>query len=138
MNLASTVKQPRPGASGRAGATRSPRPASEPILVLNCGSSSIKFALFDAAVTPLPRQPIWAGQVEGIGGKSPKLVQAGSPPTALVLDARSPTTPRCSTCARPSSRRPADGRPRRSCTGSCTAAASTPRPSAWTTTSSRI
>jgi acetate kinase len=45
--------------------------------VLNCGSSSIKFALFDAAVTPLPREPIWAGQVEGIGGKSPKLVQAG-------------------------------------------------------------
>ncbi len=58
--------------------------------MLNCGSSSIKFALFDAAVTPLPREPIWAGQVEGIGGKSPKLVQAGSPPTALVLDATKP------------------------------------------------
>ena len=46
--------------------------------------------MFDAAVTPLPRQPIWAGQVEGIGGKGPKLVQAGSPPTALVLDAKKP------------------------------------------------
>jgi len=78
------------GAIGRAAATPSPRPASEPILVLNCGSSSIKFALFDAAVTPLPREPIWAGQVEGIGGKSPKLVQAGSPPTALILDATKP------------------------------------------------
>ena len=76
--------------SGRAGATRSLRPASEPILVLNCGSSSIKFALFDAAVTPLPRQPIWAGQVEGIGSNSAKLVQAGSPPTALALDVQKP------------------------------------------------
>jgi len=64
--------------------------AAEPVLVLNCGSSSVKFALFDASVTPLPRQPLWAGQVEGIGGKGPRLVQAGSPPTALVLDADKP------------------------------------------------
>jgi len=40
---------------------------SEPILVLNCGSSSIKFALFDVAVRPLPRKPLWSGQVDGIG-----------------------------------------------------------------------
>jgi acetate kinase len=65
-------------------------PPARTILVLNCGSSSIKFALFDAAPTPLPREAMWAGQVEGIGGKSPKLVVAGSPPTALVLDARRP------------------------------------------------
>ena len=38
----------------------------------------------------MPRQPLWAGQVEGIGGKGPRLVQAGSPPTALVLDADKP------------------------------------------------
>ena len=40
---------------------------SEPILVLNCGSSSIKFALFDAAVRPLPRSALWSGSVDGIG-----------------------------------------------------------------------
>jgi len=77
-------------ARGRAGTARGHGPSAEPVLVLNCGSSSIKFALFDASVTPLPRQPLWAGQVEGIGGKSPRLVQAGSPPTALVLDAQKP------------------------------------------------
>jgi acetate kinase len=77
-------------ASGRAGVTRPSAIADEPLLVLNCGSSSIKFALFDAAAAPLPRQPIWSGQVEGIGGRNPKLVQAGSPPTALVLDPQRP------------------------------------------------
>lgn len=40
---------------------------NEPILVLNCGSSSIKFALFDADVLPLPRKALWSGQVDGIG-----------------------------------------------------------------------
>jgi acetate kinase len=40
---------------------------SEPILVLNCGSSSIKFALFDADVRPLPRKALWSGSVDGIG-----------------------------------------------------------------------
>lgn len=29
------------------------------ILVLNCGSSSIKFAVFDARQTPMPRRPLW-------------------------------------------------------------------------------
>ena len=41
------------------------------VLVLNCGSSSIKFALFDAATDPLPRQPLWNGKVQGIGGPTP-------------------------------------------------------------------
>ena len=44
---------------------------SEPILVLNCGSSSIKFALFDAGVQPLARKALWSGQVEGIGKDKP-------------------------------------------------------------------
>ena len=35
------------------------------ILVLNCGSSSIKFALFDAGRSPLPREPVWNGKVQG-------------------------------------------------------------------------
>jgi len=31
---------------------------SQPILVLNCGSSSIKFALFDGDLRPLPRKAL--------------------------------------------------------------------------------
>jgi acetate kinase len=41
---------------------------AKPILVLNCGSSSIKFALFDADVEPLPREALRVSQVDGIGG----------------------------------------------------------------------
>lgn len=77
-------------ASQRRAADTAPQSKGVPVLVLNCGSSSIKFALFDAAMQPLPRQPLWAGRVEGIGGSNSKLVQAGSAPTALVLDARQP------------------------------------------------
>jgi len=62
---------------------------SQPILVLNCGSSSVKFALFDSAVDPLPRQPAWSGRVEDIGGKHARLVSA-SDEVALSLDARAP------------------------------------------------
>jgi len=40
-----------------------------PILVLNCGSSSIKYALFDAGVDGPPRRARWTGQVDGIGGR---------------------------------------------------------------------
>jgi acetate kinase len=63
---------------------------SEQILVLNCGSSSIKFALFDAGVQPLPRKPVFGGRVEGIGGASPTLVMADAPPLALALGAVRP------------------------------------------------
>ena len=42
---------------------------SGPILVLNCGSSSIKFALFDADAGGLSRQARWTGKVDGIGGE---------------------------------------------------------------------
>ena len=38
------------------------------VVVLNCGSSSIKFALFEAGVSPLPRTPLWGGKVEGLSG----------------------------------------------------------------------
>jgi acetate kinase len=69
---------------------------SEPILVLNCGSSSIKFALFDAAVEPLPRKALWSGRVEGIGRERPYAAAlqevrgtverqtGGQPPAAIV------------------------------------------------------
>lgn len=60
------------------------------VLVLNCGSSSIKFALFDAGLEPLPRHPVFGGRVEGIGGSRPVLVVTGAPPRALVLDPARP------------------------------------------------
>ena len=60
------------------------------ILVLNCGSSSIKFALFEAGTSPLPRQPLWNGKVQGIGGPRPDFGATGVPPFAIELD---PTHP---------------------------------------------
>jgi len=40
-----------------------------PILVLNCGSSSIKFALFDAHADGPPREARWTGKLDGVGGE---------------------------------------------------------------------
>ncbi len=63
---------------------------SEPILVLNCGSSSIKFALFDPEVEPLPRAPWWSGSVEGIGGDSVRLVSSDAAAAQVAVDAARP------------------------------------------------
>jgi acetate kinase len=63
---------------------------SEPILVLNCGSSSIKFALFDPDLDPLPRLPMWSGRLEGIGSSNARLVEGNERPVALALDAEQP------------------------------------------------
>ncbi|HEY0233022.1 MAG TPA: acetate/propionate family kinase [Dokdonella sp.] len=63
---------------------------SDLILVLNCGSSSIKFALFDAARVPLPRTPSWNGKVDGIGGAQASCSESGVDRAALVLDAAQP------------------------------------------------
>jgi acetate kinase len=60
------------------------------VLVLNCGSSSIKFALFDAAEAPLSRQPAWNGKVDGITGPKPTFGETGVAPAPLPLDAREP------------------------------------------------
>ncbi|MCD9033232.1 acetate/propionate family kinase [Luteimonas sp. Y-2-2-4F] len=60
------------------------------ILVLNCGSSSIKFALFDAGRDPLPRAPVWNGKVQGIGGPSPTCGETGVAPAPLALDPAQP------------------------------------------------
>ena len=59
---------------------------SEAILVLNCGSSSLKFALFDAT-----RQPLWCGQVRGIASAGGVWSKPGAVPEALVLDDERPT-----------------------------------------------
>lgn len=60
------------------------------LLVLNCGSSSIKFAVFDAAAEPLPRKPLWNGKVQGIGGPNPDFGQTGVAPFAIDLDPAHP------------------------------------------------
>ena len=60
------------------------------ILALNCGSSSIKFALFDARHAPLPRTPLWSGKVQGIGGQAPRWDDAGQAPEPIALDAEHP------------------------------------------------
>lgn len=60
------------------------------VLVLNCGSSSIKFALFDAGVDPLPRKPAWNGKVQGIGGPSPTYGETGIDPAPLDLAGEHP------------------------------------------------
>lgn len=62
------------------------------ILVLNCGSSSIKFALFDAHTQPVPRQPEWRGEVRGIGTASPTFSQSGSATVSVPLEAGHPYT----------------------------------------------
>ena len=60
------------------------------VVVLNCGSSSIKFAVFAAAVEPLPRTPLWNGKVQGIGGPAPDFGETGVAPFAIALDAQRP------------------------------------------------
>lgn len=60
------------------------------ILVLNCGSSSIKFAVFDATCNPLDRKPIWNGKVQGIGGPEPDFGATGIPPYKVQLNPDKP------------------------------------------------
>ena len=60
------------------------------IVVLNCGSSSIKFALFDTASDPPPRQPVWNGKVQGIGGEHPDFGETGVTPVVVSLDPAQP------------------------------------------------
>ena len=63
---------------------------SDLVLVLNCGSSSIKFALFDTSVQPLPRKPLWNGKVDGITGTAPTFGETGVTPGPVTLDAAHP------------------------------------------------
>ena len=63
---------------------------SDLVLVLNCGSSSIKFALFDAGIRPLPRTPLWNGKVDGITGAAPTFGETGVAPGPVALDAAHP------------------------------------------------
>ena len=63
---------------------------SDLVVVLNCGSSSIKFAVFDPGVAPLPRRPLWNGKVQGIGGPKPDFGETGVAPFAVTLDPARP------------------------------------------------
>lgn len=60
------------------------------VWVLNCGSSSIKAALFDAAGGAPPRTPAWRGQVDGIGSGDARFGTPGTAPEPLALDAAEP------------------------------------------------
>lgn len=60
------------------------------ILVLNCGSSSIKFALFDTRQSPLSRKPEWNGKVQDIDGDTPTYGETDLKPAAVDLDTVSP------------------------------------------------
>ena len=51
--------------------------ACDLILVLNCGSSSIKFAVFDATHGVVPRESLWNGKVQGVGGPTPDFGETG-------------------------------------------------------------
>ena len=58
---------------------------SDLVLVLNCGSSSIKFALFDTSTQPLPRAPLWNGKVDGITGAAPTFGETGVAPGLSLI-----------------------------------------------------
>jgi acetate kinase len=63
---------------------------SDLILVFNCGSSSIKFALFDAGGRPMPLAPSWSGKVDGITGPAPTYEQSGLSPLKIDLGGSQP------------------------------------------------
>lgn len=60
------------------------------VLVLNCGSSSIKFGLFALGSEPLARRPLWNGKVDGITGPKPTYGETGVAPAPVALDAAQP------------------------------------------------
>lgn len=63
---------------------------SDLILVLNCGSSSIKFALFDTAHIPSDRKPLWNGKVDGLTETTPTFGETGCEPAPITLDSSEP------------------------------------------------
>ena len=66
--------------------------SNDVILVLNCGSSSIKFAVFDATSERVSREPRWNGKVQGISGPSPELSESGVTSHRIELDLEHPHT----------------------------------------------
>ncbi|MDR3455123.1 MAG: acetate/propionate family kinase [Rhodoferax sp.] len=64
--------------------------SADVILVLNAGSSSVKFALFDATRKPLPREPLWSGKVDGITTPHATVTESGAAEQPLPLPADQP------------------------------------------------
>ena len=58
------------------------------IVVLNCGSSSIKFGVFET--TGGGRRPAWNGKVQGIGGPSPDFGASTLPVHSVDLGTEHP------------------------------------------------
>jgi acetate kinase len=74
--------------------------ASSCILVLNAGSSSLKFALYDVGAGEPGEQARWRGKIDGIGGSSPTWSDNRSEHArALVLDAERPFRAASMKCA---------------------------------------
>ncbi len=62
---------------------------TDPVLVLNCGSSSIKFALFDTA-DGVAREPFWKGQVDNVMSGTARIRETGVDAADLVLERERP------------------------------------------------
>lgn len=60
------------------------------LLVLNCGSSSIKYALFETRDGKVPRKGLWSGKVDGIGGDTPRYQEGGESADTIQLDRQRP------------------------------------------------
>ncbi|MFJ5445785.1 acetate/propionate family kinase [Methylobacillus methanolivorans] len=63
---------------------------SQWVLVLNCGSSSIKFGLFDISQAVISRKPRWNGKVDGILGTGPTYGDSVTTPHAIALGSEHP------------------------------------------------
>lgn len=66
------------------------RSNNQVVLVLNCGSSSIKFAVFGIDAQTISRTPLWNGKVQGIGGPKPDYGETGVTPFSIELDPEHP------------------------------------------------
>lgn len=60
------------------------------ILVLNCGSSSIKYALYPVQGDTVPRIAFWSGKIDGIGGGSSSYQESDQAPESIRLDPDAP------------------------------------------------
>ncbi|MGY1488527.1 acetate/propionate family kinase [Methylobacillus pratensis] len=63
---------------------------SKLVLVLNCGSSSIKFGLFDIGHAEIPRKPRWNGKVDGILSPNPSYGDSLTKPHQIELGSAHP------------------------------------------------
>lgn len=60
------------------------------LLVLNCGSSSIKYALFEANGGTVPRAALWSGKIDGVGANAPTYQESDQPLEHISLESQRP------------------------------------------------